>query len=193
MATVNILQPAFSTTWAENGTVEAIDEAQWKAGWAYIGTVPPSVEQFNKVHQVQDEKSNWLYQQMLSVMTAAGEMPSVGDLNSLRDAIEANLNARFTSNLAGVGWQRLSSGLILQWGLGTTVAGTGTLVTFPLVYPTLMVHRSACGNPSNSSSGHFCTVITVGDANAGMSVDSWSSSTTRTTGGLTFWWFSMGF
>ncbi len=87
MATVNILQPAFGIKWAQDGTVEAIDEAQWRAGWSFIGSTPPSVEQFNKVHQVQDEKTNYLYAQMAAIFTAAGETPSAGDLTSLRDAI----------------------------------------------------------------------------------------------------------
>lgn len=89
MATVNILQPAFGIKWAQDGTVEAIDEAQWRAGWSFIGATPPSVEQFNKVHQVQDEKSNYLYAQMAAIYAAAGETPSAGDLTSLRDALAA--------------------------------------------------------------------------------------------------------
>lgn len=100
MATVNILQPAFGIKWAQDGTVEAIDEAQWRAGWSFIGATPPSVEQFNKVHQVQDEKSNWLYQQMLSIFTAGGETPTVGDLNSLRDATRAVIRGML-GNYAG--------------------------------------------------------------------------------------------
>lgn len=133
MATVNII-PAFTYKWAQTGTVEAIDDAQYKAGWSFIGATPPSVEQFNKVHQVQDEKSNWLYQQLLAVMTAAGETPTVGDLTSLRDAINVNLDARFTVLMQVNGWQRLSSGLILQWGAVTGFASY--TINFPIAYPT---------------------------------------------------------
>lgn len=123
MATVNII-PAFTYKWAQTGTVEAIDDAQYKAGWSFIGATPPSVEQFNKVHQVQDEKSNWLYQQMLAVFTAAGETPTVGDLTSLRDSIQANLVAGFTGLNAVNGWRRLPDGLIYQWGSGTILGNS---------------------------------------------------------------------
>lgn len=87
MATVAILQPAFGIKWAQDGTVEAIEEAQWRAGWSFIGATPPSVEQFNKVHQVQDEKSNYLYAQMAAIFTAAGVTPAAGTTTSLRDAL----------------------------------------------------------------------------------------------------------
>lgn len=86
MAVVNILS-AFGYKWAQDGTVQPIEDAQYRAGWSFIGAVPPSVEQFNKVHQVADEKSNWLYAQMAAVFAAAGETPSVGDLTSLRDSL----------------------------------------------------------------------------------------------------------
>lgn len=104
MATVNILQPAFGIKWAQDGTVSAIDEAQWRAGWAFIGATPPSVEQFNKVHQVQDEKSNWLYQQMLTLFTSVSETPTVGDLASLRDSVRAVVK---NSGLEFNTWQTL--------------------------------------------------------------------------------------
>jgi hypothetical protein len=99
MAAVDILA-AFLYKWAQDGTAEALEDTQYKAGWSFIGSTPPSVEQFNKVHQIADEKANWLYQQMLAVFTEAGETPTVGDLNSLRDSLRAlstNRISRFTS------------------------------------------------------------------------------------------------
>lgn len=59
MAAVELAN-AFGLKWAENGTVDVIDDSQWKAGWAFIGATPPSVEQFNKVFQIFDEKMNYL-------------------------------------------------------------------------------------------------------------------------------------
>jgi hypothetical protein len=89
MATVNIL-PAFTYKWAQDTAgVEALEDTQWRAGWQFIGNVPPSVEQFNKVHQVQDEKANYLYAQMAAVFTKAGIAPAAGTSTTLRDAIAA--------------------------------------------------------------------------------------------------------
>lgn len=87
MADVNILLPAFGITWAQDGTVATIDEAQWRAGWAFIGAVPPSVEQFNKVMQVQDQKANWLYTQLAFAMVTNGVTPVVNDSNLLNFAM----------------------------------------------------------------------------------------------------------
>lgn len=104
MATVNIL-PAFTYKWAQDATVEAIDDAQYKAGWAFIGATPPSVEQFNKVHQVADEKANYLYAQMAAIFTAAGQTPSAGDtgtlLASILNQIRVNAGAPRVQGLVG--------------------------------------------------------------------------------------------
>ena len=82
MAAVDILA-AFGYKWAETGTVEALDDAQYKAGWAFIGATPPSVEQFNKVHQIADEKANWLYGQFSTAFTGYGLNPTAGGSSEL--------------------------------------------------------------------------------------------------------------
>lgn len=86
MATVNIL-PAFTYKWAQDGTAEALEDTQYKAGWSFIGATPPSVEQFNKVHQIADEKSNYLYSQLSTIYTLTGVVPGAADVNSLRNAL----------------------------------------------------------------------------------------------------------
>jgi hypothetical protein len=53
----------FQLPWARNGTVEGITDSQWQAGWSFVGGTPPSVEQFNKLQQMTDEKAAWLYKQ----------------------------------------------------------------------------------------------------------------------------------
>lgn len=86
MAAVDIL-PAFTYKWAQDGTVEALDDAQYKTGWAFIGATPPSVEQFNKVHQIADEKSNYLYGQLKTIYDLTGVVPGAAVVTSLRDAL----------------------------------------------------------------------------------------------------------
>jgi len=93
MATVDILD-AFGYKWAQDGTVEALTDTQWKAGWSFIGATPPSVEQFNKWGQIADEKSNYLYGQISSIFTAMGSVPAAGTATTLRDALRGRLIAR---------------------------------------------------------------------------------------------------
>lgn len=88
MATVDFFT-GFTYKWAQTGNTFAWDDAQYKLGWATVGDTPPTVEQFNRVHQVADEKSNWLYGQLASAAAAKGITLSAGDLDSLKDILEA--------------------------------------------------------------------------------------------------------
>lgn len=86
MADVNFFD-AFGYKWALVGPTENLQDDQYKVGWSFIGAVPPSVEQFNRVHQVADEKANYLYSQMQAVFSAAGQVPTAVSLNTLRDSL----------------------------------------------------------------------------------------------------------
>lgn len=63
---------SFDMAWGENGGRFDWQPAQYRQGWATIGDVPPSVEQFNALHYLQDEKANFLYHQLADVVAAAG-------------------------------------------------------------------------------------------------------------------------
>ncbi len=64
---------SFNMAWGENGGRFDWQPAQYRQGWATIGDVPPSVEQFNALHYLQDEKANFLYRQLADVVAAAGK------------------------------------------------------------------------------------------------------------------------
>lgn len=87
MAAVDFFS-SFGYKWGQDGSVYNWDDAQYKQGWATIGSVPPSVEQFNRVHQVADEKANWLYQQIKAVTDNASLALSAAASDTLLKAIQ---------------------------------------------------------------------------------------------------------
>nr|WP_314486761.1 phage tail protein [uncultured Kingella sp.] len=74
---------SFNMAWGENGGRVDWQPAQYRQGWATIGDVPPSVEQFNALHYLQDEKANFLYRQLADVVAAAGEQYKETEVASL--------------------------------------------------------------------------------------------------------------
>jgi hypothetical protein len=64
----------FKKLWGSTGTIEPVTQDQYQLGWAYIGALPPAVEQFNKVQQLSDEKIKWLYTQ-IETYAAAHSIP----------------------------------------------------------------------------------------------------------------------
>jgi hypothetical protein len=82
----------FTVTWAQSGSTEGITGAQYKTGWAYIGSLPPTVEQFNKVQQLTDEKLGWLFRSLAAVAALTGRPLSAGGDDAISYALQ-NLNA----------------------------------------------------------------------------------------------------
>ena len=66
----------------------------------------------------------------------------------------ANL-AQFTASLSASGYQKLPGGLILQWGTGTSTAGS-LAVTFPITFPT------ACLNVTGAIKSTTSSILSVG-------------------------------
>nr|DAO43668.1 MAG TPA: tail collar fiber protein [Caudoviricetes sp.] len=99
---------SFNMAWGENGGRVDWQPAQYRQGWATIGDVPPSVEQFNALHYLQDEKANFLYRQLADVVAAAGKQYTETEVASLltesiREIIKTTIGeTKASSQTAGI-------------------------------------------------------------------------------------------
>lgn len=82
----------FNAAWAQNGTTDRISAAQYGTGWAYIGSLPPSVEQFNAVQQITDQKLTWIYRHLEAVATLTGRALTAPGSDAISYAFQ-NLDA----------------------------------------------------------------------------------------------------
>ncbi|MGE8565465.1 MAG: hypothetical protein ACN6PV_03325 [Achromobacter sp.] len=167
----------FKSTWAQNGLTEGITDLQYKAGWAFIGSVPPSVEQFNKVQQTTDERLAWLYQQLDGLAAVTGRPLSATSFDALSYA-QQNLDA---GNLkagtvpvarGGTGLESVAAGVYLTGsGAGALVARTPAQVLADIQAlpkaggdvsgPILLGAGAALGSQygSNSTTGQTAHVV----------------------------------
>ena len=75
---------AFKKLWGSAGTVDdGLSDAQYQAGWDYIGLTPPELGQFNKREKLIDEKIKWLYEQLETAAQQRGVSLSGADITSL--------------------------------------------------------------------------------------------------------------
>lgn len=100
MATVNFFD-AFGYKWGQTGNTYSMQDDQYKLGWAFIGSTPPSVEQFNTWGQISDEKSNWLYQQFAVAAAARGVTVGAGTLDVLQLLLNTTTSAA-SETVAGI-------------------------------------------------------------------------------------------
>jgi hypothetical protein len=100
-----------------------------------------------------------LFQELLTVINAAGITPDASDLGQLKAALDALYagGSSFVSSFATNGYQKFPGGLILQWGTYTSdisvpsgSAPSPVTVTFPITFPTQCLNVSmTTRNPAN--------------------------------------------
>lgn len=87
-----------SIKWAKNGAVTDISQTNYEAGWSHLGDDTPTVEDFNIVQQLNDEKDQWLFNQIKAVCDAKGITVTESDVQALLKAI----NTSATLSRAGI-------------------------------------------------------------------------------------------
>ena len=84
---------------------------------------------------VTQDWANVVQEELAGAVVGAGLVLSKTDNGQLLKAIQALITKAFTTVFGGNGYVVLPGGLILQWGHGTTVTGSGDTVYFPTAFP----------------------------------------------------------
>lgn len=79
----------FGRRWASTGVVSEPTANQADAGFAYLGANPPTVELFNSLEQMNDERHNWTFARISEVLAAGGVSPTENTANQLLTALRA--------------------------------------------------------------------------------------------------------
>ena len=83
---------------------------------------------------------NAVQEEICEVIESAGAPLNKADNTQLYTAIQALITAKiglidFTKSLAATGWQKLPSGLIIQWGSYLAVSSDIRTISMPLTFP----------------------------------------------------------
>lgn len=137
------------------GGLTPISDVNYAKGWEFVGGNPPTKNDFSYLQNLSDLKSQWLYSNKLQRKDPFGDIKSDGTVQKalenlgLGEAAKRNVGAgsgqipdmsSFASALSSSGYQKLPSGLIIQWGAAVagigSDGGTGNVVSFPVAFPT---------------------------------------------------------
>ncbi|MBX6386334.1 MAG: hypothetical protein IRZ07_25735 [Microbispora sp.] len=102
----------------------------------------------------------------------------------------------FSRSLGATGWQKLPSGLIVQWGTGASVTGAGDVVTFPLAFPTAAravviteehaIDEWSAGKPTLYGSSN------LSKTNFLLSANKWNGSSWPAVPLIAYYWIAVG-
>lgn len=96
-----------------------------------------------------------------SLQAGTGIAVTNGDGVAGNPTIGVDLATAFGSSLAATGWQRLPSGLIMQWGVVSVPAASSALFTLPIAFPTNFL-QGVCMAGSTPAAGATYGIEGVG-------------------------------
>ncbi|MCP1651803.1 phage tail protein [Pseudomonas nitroreducens] len=100
--------------------------------------------------------------------------------------IQLGASAGFAFSTAGNGYQKLPSGLIIQWGAAGSVTSAGVTVTFPIAFPNAQLATIATVSGLNAPAAAYAATHSTGSpkTNVGLSVN---------TGNTAVGWIAIGY
>jgi hypothetical protein len=157
------------------------------------GGVPATVPGFEWFNSVQEELCAVIAAagialdvanpaQLLAALRAAGVFQTQATNDSstkVATTAFANPSASLTTN----GYQKLPSGLIVQWGIATNSSSADVNVTYPIAFPASLYSINI--TPQAATVGAFCAHNTQGLTSFNFST--WSAAATRATATPNHW------
>ena len=170
--------PDFSKVWASNSQLPeyTFSDADYLTGWDFVGSAPPTKNEFDAWFKLVDEKLNYLYGQL---QDTASKLYPVG-------SVYISFSATDPSTLFGGTWQRLKDTFLLANGDSYAPNTTGGSATKTIGVTNMPSHNhtvSASGNHTHSvttsaSGSHSHTRGTMNITGRIGNVDESSSSST---------------
>ena len=155
--------PDFSKVWASNSPLPAytFTDADYLTGWDFVGSAPPTKNEFDAWFKMVDEKLNYLYSQL---QDTASKLYPVG-------SVYISFQSTNPSTLFGGTWVRLKDTFLLANGDTYPANSTGGSATKTIAVSNMPSHNHSV----SSSGGHSHSVTTSG---AGGHTHTASSNTT---------------
>ena len=133
--------PDFSKVWASNSPLPeyTFSDADYLTGWDFVGSAPPTKNEFDAWFKMVDTKLNWLYGQL---QDTASKLYPVG-------SVYISFNATDPSTLFGGTWVRLKDTFLLANGDSYAPNTTGGSATKTIGVNNLPSHTHSCSTVGN--------------------------------------------
>ena len=133
--------PDFSKVWASNSPLPeyTFSDADYLTGWDFVGSAPPTKNEFDAWFRMVDTKLKWLYDQM---QATASKLYPVG-------SVYISFNSTDPSTLFGGTWQRLKDTFLLANGDSYAPNTSGGSATKTISVNNLPSHTHSCSTVGN--------------------------------------------
>ena len=145
--------PDFSKVWASNSPLPeyTFSDADYLEGWDFVGSAPPTKNEFDAWFKMVDTKLKWLYDQL---QDTASKLYPVG-------SVYISFNSADPSTLFGGTWQRLKDTFLLVNGDSYAPNTTGGSATKTIGVTNMPPHNHSVNSSGNHT--HTATTSTAGN------------------------------
>ena len=147
--------PDFSKIWASSSPLPdyTFTDEEYVTGWDFVGSAPPTKNEFDAWFKLVDTKLNWLYSQL---QDTASKLYPVG-------SVYISFNATDPSTLFGGTWVRLKDTFLLANGDSYAPNTTGGSATKTIGVNNLPSHTHSCSTVGNHTHTRGTMNITGGE------------------------------
>ena len=133
--------PDFSKVWASNSPLPeyTFTDSDYITGWDFVGSAPPTKNEFDAWFRATDEKLNYLYSQL---QDTASKLYPIG-------SVYISFNSTDPSTLFGGTWVRLKDRFLLACGDSYAPNTTGGSATKTIATSNLPSHTHTCSTVGN--------------------------------------------
>lgn len=145
--------PDFSKVWASNSPLPAytFSDADYLTGWDFVGSAPPTKNEFDAWFKLVDEKLNYLYGQL---QDTASKLYPVG-------SVYISFSSTSPQTLFGGTWTRLKDRFLLASGDSYAPNTTGGSATKTIAVSNMPSHNHTVN--ASGTHNHTATSSTVGN------------------------------
>lgn len=164
--------PDFSKIWASNSPLPAytFSDEDYLEGWDFVGSAPPTKNEFDAWFKMVDEKLNYLYGQL---QDTASKLYPVG-------SVYISFNSTDPTTLFGGTWVRLKDTFLLVNGDTYSPGSTGGSATKTISTNNLPSHTHTCSTVAGHTHTRGSMNITGTFSGVGQAYSSSPSSATLT-------------
>ena len=184
------------------GGLTPIGDVNYAKGWEFVGSNPPTKNDFSYLQNLSDLKSQWLYSNKLQRANPFGDIKSDGTVSTalanlgLGTAATRNVGteenqipsmASWTTGTNGNGtWVKLPNGFIIQMGYVVGLPSGGLTITLPTAFT-----KEPSYSLSPTSSTNYIAVATSASLTAINNAKVLSAAGAQIKNGIN--WIAMGF
>lgn len=181
------------------GGLTPISDVNYAKGWEFVGSNPPTKNDFSYLQNLSDLKSQWLYSNKLQRANPFGDIKSDGTVQAalgnlgLLDLVLAGVG---DGSLGPTGYAEIPlviSGtkkmLLLCWGTGSTGSNGSFTQSFAKAFPTAVLCRLVTNGASTSPSGFAGASTTLST----ISIYSASAAGTPSSSGVAYNYLAIGY